>query len=186
MSIREATHTRPAHYFAFDILRYQGKDVRALPLAERKRLLEAALAGNHYFSPAIAVEGSGIALFEALKGKGLEGIVAKRLNSSYVGQRDENWQKIDYYDHAVVQIVGYRKNQFGWLMQQRDRRVGLLENGVPSAHKNAFHGVCNRIKTGEDRDFVYVEPSIEARVRFRRRNAAGRLSDPEFVDFVVS
>jgi len=186
MSIREAALARPVHFFVFDILKYRGKDIRDWPLSDRKKALAEALEGNRHISPAIAIEHSGNALYEALRGRGLEGIVAKSLSSPYVGRRNGNWQAIRYYEYAVVQIAGYRKNQFGWLMRHRGRIVGLLENGVPSAHKNAFLGVSKRLATGEDRDYVYVEPAIEARVRYRSRTSSGELAYPEFVDFIVS
>jgi len=186
MSIREAAIVRPVHFFVYDVLRYRDKDVRSLRLSGRRQLLLDALEGNRYISPAMSVEGRGIDLYEGLRGRGPEGIVAKRLSSPYVGRRDDNWLSVRYYEYAVVQIAGFRKNQFGWLMRHRGRDVGLLEIGIPSAHKNAFMGVSRRIATGEDRDYVYVDPAIEARVRYRSLSPTGELLHPEFVDFVVS
>jgi len=185
LSIREAATLRPAHFFVFDILRYRGRDVRSLAIADRKQLLGEALAANRYISPVIGMEHSGVSLFEALKEHGLGGIVAKRKTSEYVGRRDDNWLKIVDYDYAIVQIAGYRKNQFGWLARHRDRVVGVLEHGVSSAHKNAFLGVCPKLAVDEDRDFVYVEPVIQARVRHRNWTREGMLRKPEFVEFVV-
>jgi DNA ligase 1 len=126
-----------------------------------------------------------VPLFEAIREKKLEGIVGKKKTSKYVGRRDANWIKIINYNYAVVQIAGYRRNQFGWLLQHRDRTVGILELAVPSAHKKAFYGVSKGLVTGEDRNFVYVQPSISVRVRFRNWTRAGMLRTPEFVDFVI-
>ena len=63
--------------------------------------------------------------------------------------------------------------------------MGIIELAVPAAHRQAFYGVAKTIITGEDRDFVYVQPSIEAVVRFRNWTRAGMLRAPEFVRFVV-
>ncbi|QJD87850.1 ATP-dependent DNA ligase [Cohnella herbarum] len=186
MSIREAAIRQPVHYFVFDILRYEGQDLRSTPLVERKKILERALSSNRYMSPLLYVEGTGIDLFETIRRSRLEGIVAKAKSRSYVDGEDVSWMKIMNYERAVFQIAGYRKNQFGWLLRYQDRNVGILEQGVPSAHKNAFYGVSKSLKKDEDRDFVYVEPSIQARVRFRHWTREGTLRSPEFVDFVVS
>jgi DNA ligase-1 len=185
LSIREASVRQPVHYFVFDIMRYKGEDVRSWPLTERKALLAEVMQDNRYYSRTLAVDGAGMALFEAIREKELEGIVAKRKDSPYVSRRDANWVKIINYKYATVRITGYRKNQFGWLAQYNGRVVGIIELAVPAAHRQAFYGVAKTIITGEDRDYVYVQPSIEAVVRFRNWTRAGMLRAPEFVRFVV-
>jgi len=107
------------------------------------------------------------------------------MTSKYVGQRSVDWLKIINYTYATVQIAGYRKNQFGWLAQYEGRPVGTIELAVPTEHKRAFYGLADRLKVGEDRDYVYVEPKINARVRFRNWTRAGMLRSPEFVEFVI-
>jgi DNA ligase-1 len=185
MSIMEAAVRQPVHFFVFDILRYKGEDLRDRSLMERKMLLERVLSSNNFISPLMRIEGTGISLFEAIREKKLEGIVAKKKNSKYVSRRDPSWVKIINYTYAEVQIAGYRKNQFGWLLKHRERSVGVLELAVPSAHKKAFYGVSKGLVTGEDRNFVYVEPIIKAQVRFRNWTRTGMLRTPEFVDFVI-
>lgn len=185
MTIMEAVVRQPVHFFVFDILRYKGKDLRELPLIERKKILEQVLSANNFISPLMNIDDTGVSLFEAIREKKLEGIVAKKKGSKYVGRRNSNWVKIINYAYAEVQIAGYRKNQFGWLLKHRERTVGVLELAVPSAHKNAFYGVSKVLITGEDRNFVYVQPSIKALVRFRNWTRAGMLRTPEFVDFSI-
>jgi DNA ligase-1 len=186
MTIMEAVARQPVHYFVFDILRYKGEDLRGLPLLERKKILEKVLTANNFISPLMRVDDTGVLLFKAIQQKKLEGIVAKKKGSKYVGRRDASWIKIINYTYAEVQIAGYRKNQFGWLLKYQEKAVGVLELAVPSSHKKAFYGVSKGLVTGEDRAFVYVEPSIKARVRFRNWTRAGMLRTPEFVDFVIS
>ncbi|BBI34612.1 ATP-dependent DNA ligase [Cohnella abietis] len=185
MQIREAITLLPVHFFVFDILRYKGEDLRGWPLVERKKLLREVLCANNYISPLMSVDNTGVSLFDAIQGKELEGIVAKKKVSKYFDQPEDNWIKIINYNYAVVQIVGYRKNQFGWLLEYRGKNVGILDVAVPSAHKNAFFGVSKVLLTGEDRNFVYVKPQINARVKFRSWTRTGLLRKPVFVEFVV-
>jgi DNA ligase-1 len=111
--------------------------------------------------------------------------VAKEKNSAYVSRRSDKWLKVINYQYADVELAGYRKEQFGWLVQLDGRPAGIIELAVPDAHKKAFYGVARTIVTGEDRNFVYVQPQLKARVRFRSRYKSGQLRSPEFVDFVV-
>lgn len=185
LRIREASVRQPVHFFVFDILRYKGKDLRGRPLMERKLLLDDALTNNAFFSKVIRVDGTGKRLFDLIKQRGLEGIVAKRQDSLYVGRRDANWLKIINYQYETVHIAGYRKNQFGWLLQRDGRGVGLLELSVPPMHRKAFYGVAKSLVTGEDRDYVYMQPTLRTRVRFRNWTRSGLLRMPEFVRFVM-
>jgi len=183
--IREAALRLPVRYFAFDLLRYRGQDLRVLPLMERKQILHRILFANRHFASLFWVEDNGTALFESVRKNRLGGIVAKAKQSKYAEGGNRDWLKIIRYDYAVVQIGGYRKNQFGWQMRHRNEDVGLLENGVTSAHRNAFGGISKLIFKDEDRDFVYVEPVVQARIRYRGRTAEGQFRAPEFIEFAV-
>ncbi|WP_391572197.1 ATP-dependent DNA ligase [Cohnella sp.] len=185
LAIQLAAVREPVHFYAFDILRYCGKDLRASPLTERKKILTEAVRPNPYCSVVMSVEGTGTALFDVIKQRGMEGIVAKRMTSRYIGRRSASWQKIINYTYATVQIAGYRKNQFGWVAEHNGSPVGIIELAVPNEHKRAFYGLADRLKTGEDRDYVYVKPRINVRVRFRNWTRKGMLRSPEFVEFVV-
>lgn len=183
--IRATAVSTPVHVVVFDILKRNGQDLRGLPLLERKQILQDSLGTNAYYSHSLYVPGQGKQLFAAIQQRMMEGIVAKRADSLYVGRRSEHWQKIISYTYATVQLAGYRKDQFGWLAQYQGRPVGVIELAVPSMHKQAFYGIANRIKTGEDRNHVYLEPRISARVRFRNWTSGGMLRSPEFVEFVL-
>ncbi|RIX53999.1 hypothetical protein D3P08_07030 [Paenibacillus nanensis] len=92
--IRDAKTAMPVVYFIFDILHYNGLDVRDKPLYTRKRLLKALLEDNAHFKQMGYVEGSGIAFYNAAKQFGLEGIAGKRKESRYSEGRSEGWVKI--------------------------------------------------------------------------------------------
>jgi DNA ligase 1 len=76
-AIQQAAMRQPLTFFAFDILRYKGEDLRGRPLMERKAILNEVLTDNIHFNKVISIVGSGVALFEMIKQKHLEGMVAK-------------------------------------------------------------------------------------------------------------
>ncbi|MFD0716452.1 ATP-dependent DNA ligase [Paenibacillus sp. GCM10027626] len=183
--IREAARTSPVLYYVFDVLLYKGKDIRRWPLEERQALLSHILTPNRYYSTVLSVEGNGTDLFNVIKSHRLEGIIAKRKDSVYVGRRSDNWLKIINYQYTDVHIAGYRKEQFGWLAHRNGQPAGIIELAVPAVKRNEFYRAAKTFVTGEDRNFVYVRPVIKARVRFRNYYKNGLLRSPEFVEFVV-
>src|SRR5204863_625384 len=70
-------------YLVFDLLSLDGRDLRAEPLKQRKRLLENTIKGLARVSYSEHVLEYGIAFFEAAQSKGLEGIIAKNAASTY-------------------------------------------------------------------------------------------------------
>src|SRR5690242_1252843 len=84
----------PVVYFAFDILYCDGYDLRDAPLLERKQLLGRLQHGSERFRYSDHQLEHGKELFELAKENGLEGIVAKRADSVYVGDRSANWAKL--------------------------------------------------------------------------------------------
>ncbi|MDQ0114337.1 ATP-dependent DNA ligase [Paenibacillus harenae] len=183
--IKQGMLQYPVRFFVFDVLNVDGKDVRGLPLMERKAILDNIFFENEYYKRVMHVKGEGNALFSIIKERGLEGIVAKRKDSTYVGRRSDAWLKMINYTYAEVNLAGYRKTEFGWLALYNGRPAGVIELAVPAAHRKAFYSVAKSIVTGEDKNFVYIEPKIRAKVRFRNFNKSGLLRSPEFVDFVM-
>jgi bifunctional non-homologous end joining protein LigD len=82
---------REPTYVAFDVLFVDGGDVRALPLKERKALLEKVVR-RYGMQKSEPVLGDGKAAFKAVCGLDLEGIVAKRLADAYAS--GTKWWKI--------------------------------------------------------------------------------------------
>ncbi|MCM3205630.1 ATP-dependent DNA ligase [Paenibacillus illinoisensis] len=188
--IRNLTVTNPATFAVFDVLRYRDADVRKLPLIERKEILAGLAMPNVSMGVVPYVEGAGEALFTQIEAREMEGVVAKRKDSAYVSRRSPDWRKIINWTYADVFITGYRKGEFGWLAGVVDDRgkvrpAGIIEFGASPTHKKAFYGVSKSILSGEDSEFVYVEPRIGARVKMRNWTKAGMLRTPVFCEFVV-
>ncbi|WP_068616557.1 ATP-dependent DNA ligase [Paenibacillus tuaregi] len=181
----------PVTFVVFDILRYKGEDLRQLPLMQRKEILAGLSLPNAHFGVVPYVEGAGEALFTQMQARSLEGMVAKRTDSTYVSRRSAAWQKVINWSYADVWLTGYKKAEFGWLAAvQADnsakiRPAGIIEHGASPTHKKAFYGVVKPLITGEDREFVYVEPRIRARVKMRNWTRAGMLRSPVFTEFIV-
>ncbi len=107
--IRRASFEAPASFYAFDLLAFDGCDLRDLPLSERRRFLRDVVpeAGPIRFSEHF--EGCGEALLRQVQGMGLEGIMAKRADSRYTGGRSSDWRKIHAARRARFVIVGFTR-----------------------------------------------------------------------------
>src|SRR5437016_5929383 len=89
-------HGNPPCFFAFDLLTWNGKDLRTERLLDRKqelpRLLARACAPLKYTE---YIDGHGMALFQRVCELDLEGIVAKHKSAPYVTEREHStWFKI--------------------------------------------------------------------------------------------
>lgn len=69
----------PVTFVVFDILRYRGKDLREMPLMQRKQILtNANLPNNPRIQVVPFIETAGEALFSDICAREMEGIVCKR------------------------------------------------------------------------------------------------------------
>ncbi|MGN7360001.1 ATP-dependent DNA ligase [Paenibacillus sp. SAF-054] len=188
--IKQLARTLPVTFVVFDILHYKGRDLRRLPLMERKAILSSINMPASSLGVTPYVEGAGEALFEQIEAWGMEGMVGKRMNSQYVSRRSDAWRKVINWSYAEVFITGYRKEEFGWLTAVADgsgklRPTGIIEHGPGPNEKRAFYGVSKGIISGDDRNFVYLEPHIRAQVKMRNWTKSGLLRSPVFTKFIV-
>ncbi len=93
-SIRDAKKLFPVRYFVFDLLFYNGMDLRKAPLWLRKRLLDALLENNDFFVKIHFADGTGTNLFQEIQQLGLEGMVGKRKDSPYTAGKSESWLQV--------------------------------------------------------------------------------------------
>ena len=93
-------------FMAFDVLEVGGKDLIDEPYRERRRILEQLnISGPHWCTPEIHI-GEGAALFDATKEMGLEGVVAKRLDSRYrPGLRSKSWTKTKHFQTRTFALL---------------------------------------------------------------------------------
>ncbi|MGV2886105.1 ATP-dependent DNA ligase [Paenibacillus taichungensis] len=186
-----AARTSPVTAVIWDILELNGKSLRHLPLMERKRILSEVLGDNKYISKLPYFETIGTKLFEAVKARRWEGICSKPKSSSYVsGEAGRKiWKKIINYQYSEVILSGYGKKSFGWisLVENPDGSLmpgGVIELAITPKHRKHFYSRANKLVTGEDKSFVYLEPVMRGIVRHRGYTRNNLLRLPEFVDFV--
>jgi len=98
-------------YYVFDILWYEGKDLKDLPLTERRMILENILPQHESILISQDFHTSGLEFLEAAKKMGLEGIMAKKKDSQYhTKNRTKDWLKIKANKRQEVVIGGFTLN----------------------------------------------------------------------------
>ena len=125
-AVRRRAAESPVTYVIFDLLHLDGHSLLDRPYAERReRLQELKLEGPAWRTPTHRA-GDGAALLEASAQQGLEGIVAKRLDSRYEpGRRSPAWVKVKHTASQELVIGGWVPGR-----GRRDGRVGGLLVGV--------------------------------------------------------
>lgn len=102
----------PLLYYLFDLLWLDGKDLRKLPLIERKKILHSLIPDEGIIRLSENFEGSGKEFFNTIKEMGLEGMIAKKADSVYqTGLRSDDWLKIKANKRQEMVIGGYTKNE---------------------------------------------------------------------------
>ena len=120
----------PLKFYAFDIFEKDGEDLTGLPLAGRKAILEALIGERDpddslQYSPHTVDNGKMV--FEAICAGGHEGMIAKKADGRYVGDRTASWLKIKCTKRQEFVIGGWRPSDTGGGMASLI--VGTYEKG---------------------------------------------------------
>ena len=128
-AVRRRMKDVPATYVIFDVLHLDGHSTIELPYRERRRVLgELELSGDHWRVPS-SHPGDGGAILVASREQGLEGVVAKRLDSVYEpGGRSAAWIKVKNQRRQEFVIGGWTRGEGG-----RSGRLGALLVGYHDA-----------------------------------------------------
>jgi bifunctional non-homologous end joining protein LigD len=200
-AVRRLASSLPVVYAIFDLLYLDGHALIELPYEERRRCLEALGLGGRAWRVPAAHPGEGDALLEATREQGLEGVVAKRLDSRYEpGRRSGAWLKIKNTLRQEL-VIG------GWIPGEgrRARRIGALLMGYFDDGAFVYAG---RVGTGFTEatldelgrrlerlrrktspfqraprlpvESVYVEPELVAEIEFREWTGDGVMRAPSF------
>lgn len=119
--------TDPARYLIFDVLHLDGSATIGLPYQRRRQLLEELdLDGASWQCPSYFA-GNGAMVLQASQQLGLEGVVAKRLTSTYrPGRRSPDWRKIKNLRTQEVVVLGWQPGN-----GRRAGTIGSILVGVP-------------------------------------------------------
>jgi bifunctional non-homologous end joining protein LigD len=200
-------HTRPAVLFVFDVLRVGDHDTIELPYEDRRRLLDQLVEpGDHWSVPGHRI-GDGAALLEATDQQGLEGVMAKRLGSTYVpGKRSANWRKVKNRRRVEVVIGGFtagegnRSGAFGALLVGRfdgDRLAfaGGVGTGFDSERLATLGARLRDLAVREcpfdpappaayRRGATWVQPVLRAEIEISEFTNDGFVRHSSFIDLV--
>ena len=145
-------HERQAALYVFDVLAIDQHDTIDLPYEDRRRLLTGLVEpGDNWLVPAHRI-GGGRELYAATEAQELEGVMAKRLGSTYQpGTRTKAWRKVKHRRAAQVVVGGFtagsgnRAGAFGALLVGRwldgpDGPAGVRRRRRQRVHPSAARG----------------------------------------------
>jgi DNA ligase D-like protein (predicted ligase) len=189
------------YLYAFDVMRLGGRDVRALSLRERKRLLRGAVAWggplrlNPYRNGAV-----GEAMFAEACRKGWEGLIAKRADSVYTSARSRDWLKVKCSAEQELVVGGYTAPKgsreelgallVGYFEGDALRYAGKVGTGFDRATLRDLAARLRPLRREESpfagaalrgRDTTWVEPALVVQVGFSEWTRDGRLRHPRFL-----
>jgi bifunctional non-homologous end joining protein LigD len=199
-AVRRRMRDIPVTYIAFDLLYLDGRSTLPLRYEQRREVLEALeLEGPAWRVPAYH-RGEGSALLAATRDLGIEGIVAKRLDSTYeAGRRSSGWVKVKNVCEQDVVIGGWTPGEGG-----RSKTLGAIAAGVVEDGKLVYAGKVGSGFTDQtlallqrelaplkrpDSPFsgrqppkgtTFVEPRLVARVELREWTGSGTMRAPTF------
>ena len=140
-AVKRLMSSTPVVYAIFDLLYLDGHSLMGLPYRERRARLEALELGGSAWRVPAAHGGDGKKLLQATEAQGLEGVVAKRGDSTYEpGRRTGAWIKVKNTSRQEL-VIG------GWIPGEgrRKRRIGALLMGYYEDGEFVYAG---RVGTG--------------------------------------
>ena len=187
-------------YAVFDCLYKDGRDLRRLPLAERRKILEQIIKPAKAIMPSRRLANNGLEAFRVATKNKFEGLVAKNLASPYVQGRSELWLKVKVSQQDEFVIGGFTapsgtRNYFGALLLGVYDRAGKLtyvgkvgtgfnEERLASLHKQ-FRPLVRRessfILAPREKNTTFLAPKLVAQISYQEWTADKKLRHPVFL-----
>lgn len=193
----------PIEFCVFDLLYFEGWDVRGCKLRERRALLEQMNPRTTTIRVLDQYLESGELLFDHAIQLGFEGVVGKKLDSKYRGGvRSNDWIKVKHLHSEDFWIVGWNPGQggrastFGSLILAERAADGTLNyagnvgGGFSDASLAEVWGLLQNSPKGNkpfsqrieaEAKAHWIEPRWIAEVRFAQRTKEGYLRHPVFL-----
>lgn len=191
----------PAVIYLFDVLFLDGRSVIHDTWSRRRIWLKDSLRKNPTYRISETVT-DGQALFDAAKKMGLEGIMAKKVNSHYYpGKRTEDWLKVKIRKTKKCLIIGYTqgkgdRNKYFGALQLAERVDGKLtyrgKVGTGFDQK-VMKKVLERLKEVEEVEkpidekpidsklTTWIKPEVFCEIQYTSLTDNGTLRDPVFL-----
>jgi bifunctional non-homologous end joining protein LigD len=188
------------YYFVFDLLYWDGYDVRQVPLIERKKMLRKALNYDSRIRFTNHRVGEGEAYFEEACRKNWEGIIAKRADGLYVSGRSRDWLKFKCTLQQEFVIVGYTDPQgaregFGALLvgfysNTELIYAGKVGTGFTTQTLQMLNKTLSLIETPTPlvkgiglpkKNVHWVKPKLVAQIAFMEWTPDNKLRHPSFL-----
>lgn len=186
-------------YYVFDLLYADGRDVRGLPLRDRKRLLRTAARFADPLRLTSHRNADGEDEYRKACARGDEGVIAKRADSPYRSGRSRDWLKFKCVRDQEFVIGGYTgpkgsRVAFGALLvgyyQGSDFvYAGKVGTGFTGASLRGLLEQMQRIERPSspfthgqirERDVHWVEPELVAQIGFTEWTREGLLRHPRY------
>ena len=197
-TIAHLARQTPATLFLFDLLYLNGFDLRAVPLVERKRTLEAILKPGERFRYSQSFAAKGEEMLEAARQAGLEGVIAKRADSFYEERRSSNWVKIKATNQQEFVICGFTHGErahfsslvLGLYENGRLVHVGQVGTGFTDKSLAEIHARLEPLVTPKSpfakapkalRRITWVKPELVCEVKYLEFTPGGQLRAPVFL-----
>jgi bifunctional non-homologous end joining protein LigD len=189
----------PTVYVVFDLLVLEGRSLLDLPYRTRRAVLSDLLDDGPTWRVPPSVEGDGGQLLALAEARGLEGIVAKKLNSRYQpGTRSSEWLKVKVRKRQELVVVGWLAGQgrltgeigsllLGVWEQGALRFAGAAGSGLGQRERDQLRPLlvdrqtCPLAKVPPlDRPPHWVEPTVVAEIEYGWWPADGLLRHPVY------
>jgi bifunctional non-homologous end joining protein LigD len=191
----------PVLYYAFDLMYLDGYDLHRVELEARKQVLRDIVGGNETVRYSDHHVGVGIALYEAARQKGLEGILAKCRTSIYSEKRSREWLKIKITQRLEAVIGGYTdpegsRAHFGSIVLGLYNKkgelihVGQAGSGFDNKTLTQVWSQLKKLETSHNpfagkvqalRKVHFVEPKLVAEIKYGEWTHEGQLRAPVFM-----
>jgi bifunctional non-homologous end joining protein LigD len=187
----------PCRLMVFDILKLNGKNVAAEAYKDRRIKLQSFFTdlrlpltpdpASPLLVQLIPSESDFKALWEKIVLFDGEGIVAKQNKSKWEeGKRTEGWIKAKNWKYVSCFVTAYEKsNGYFYISVFKDsqiHQIGLVIFGFKPEEKNALHQIIKQNNSGEDNQFIYVQPGICLEVKYLEIYEE-QLREPHFHQF---
>lgn len=190
------------YYFVFDILYLNGRDLRELPLIERKELLKSLLDSSSCAQVRYSdhIENRGIAFFKEAQKVHLEGIMGKKKDSHYYSRRAHSWVKIKTHAGQEAVIAGFTaprgsREKFGSLLlgvydnEKRLVYIGHVGGGFDQKKLNEIYALLEPLKQEAcpfknkpktNTSATWVKPKLVCEIKFAEWTSDGLMRQPIF------